>query len=139
MHAAVYQLHKSTNAVVHTHSDHCVALACQRRRLPGFHYLVGTFGGDDVPCVPYSTFGTAALANDAAKALTKRHACLLGSHGMLCRGRDLATAVMYAHRLEIMCRQYLLACQFGEPAQLTAQEWEEHFAQAKQLGYGDNG
>ncbi|MEE6247124.1 MAG: class II aldolase/adducin family protein, partial [Pseudomonadota bacterium] len=49
MHAAIYEAHEKTNAVVHTHSDYCVALACQLKPLPGFHYLVGSFGGNDVP------------------------------------------------------------------------------------------
>lgn len=135
MHAAIY---KSTEAmaVVHTHSDHCVALSCQGRPLPGFHYLVGTFGGPDVPCVPYSTFGTEQLAEDAARALQDRSACLLASHGMICRGSDLQSAVSLAHRLEIMCRQYLLACQFGEPYLLTEKEWDEFFDRFEKVSYG---
>ena len=48
MHAAIYQTYPDSQAVVHTHSDHCVALACHNRPLPGFHYLVGSFGGPDV-------------------------------------------------------------------------------------------
>ena len=52
MHAGIYQAHEIAHAVVHTHSDHCVAVACQNQSLPGFHYLVGSFGGVDVPCVP---------------------------------------------------------------------------------------
>ncbi|HBK18235.1 MAG TPA: class II aldolase, partial [Gammaproteobacteria bacterium] len=115
MHAAVYQAQESAEAVVHTHSDYCVALACQLLPLPGFHYLVGSFGGNDVPCVPYSTFGTQTLGDDAANALKTRTACLLGNHGMICRGKNLKSAVNLAHRLEIMCRQYLLTRQLGEP------------------------
>ncbi|MGI9322422.1 MAG: class II aldolase/adducin family protein [Pseudomonadales bacterium] len=135
MHAAIYQQTKA-KAVVHTHSDYCVALACQGRALPGFHYLVGTFGGSDVPCVPYSTFGTEELAADAAAALQKRSACLLGAHGMICRGRDLGHAVSLAHRLEIMCRQYFLASQLGEPYLLTDDEWDEFFDRVKKVSYG---
>ncbi len=135
MHAAIYKNTKA-QAVVHTHSDHCVALACQGRCLPGFHYLVGSFGGSDVPCVPYSTFGTEQLAEDAAAALQKRSACLLGAHGMICRGRDLPSAVSLAHRLEIMCRQYLLACQLGEPYLLTKAEWREFFDRVEKVSYG---
>jgi len=137
MHAAIYSQHEQAQAVVHTHSDHCVALACQRRALPGFHYLVGTFGGDDVPCVPYSTFGTERLGNDAAAALKNRSACLLGSHGMICRGANLPDAVTLAHRLEIMCRQYLLACQLGEPHLLTQEEWKEFFDRFEKIAYGE--
>ena len=136
MHAAIYQRHEEAQAVVHTHSDYCVALASHLTPLPGFHYLVGTFGGNDVPCVPYSTFGTQQLADDAAEALVHRTTCLLGNHGMIARGRNLKNAVNMAHRLEIMCRQYLLARQLGEPARLTDAEWEEFFDKARRNQYG---
>jgi L-fuculose-phosphate aldolase len=69
-------------------------------------------------------------------ALDKRSACLLGAHGMICRGRDLPNAVSLAHRLEIMCRQYLLACQFGEPYLLTKEEWREFFDRVQKVSYG---
>src|SRR5271154_6736491 len=88
MHAAIYKAYPDSHAVVHTHSDYCVAVACQNRPLPGFHYLVGVFGGDDVPCVPYATYGSEALAESAAAALADRSACLLGNHGMIARGRS---------------------------------------------------
>jgi L-fuculose-phosphate aldolase len=136
MHTAIYQKHEKTQAVVHTHSDYCVALACHLMPLPGFHYLVGSFGGNDVPCVPYSTFGTQSLGDDAAEALTDRTACLLGNHGMICRGRNLQSAVTLAQRLEIMCRQYVLARQMGEPKLLTDEEWTEFFDRAQKVSYG---
>jgi L-fuculose-phosphate aldolase len=136
MHAAVYLSKPSAEAVVHTHSDYCVALASQLMPLPGFHYLVGSFGGNDVPCVPYSTFGTQSLGDDAAKALETRTACLLGNHGMICRGKNLKSAVNLAHRLEIMCRQYVLTRQLGEPQLLTEEQWEEFFDRAKKVSYG---
>lgn len=136
MHAAIYERQAEAGAVVHTHSDYCVAVASHGKPLPGFHYLVGVFGGADVPCVPYSTFGTQALADDAAEALTDRTACLLGNHGMICRGPDLSRAVRLAHRLEIMCRQYVLAGQLGEPGRLTDAQWEEFFDKVGEDPYG---
>lgn len=135
MHAAVYE-RTDAKAVIHTHSDACVALSCQGQELPGFHYLVGEFGGSNVPCVPYSTFGTEQLAKDASTALTERTACLLGSHGMICRGTDLTNALYLAQRLEIMCRQYLLACQLGDPYLLSKEEWEDFFRQFNEMKYG---
>ena len=136
MHAAIYARHAEAQAVVHTHSDYCVAVASHLKPLPGFHYLVGSFGGNDVPCVPYSTFGTQTLADDAAEALTDRTACLLGKHGMICRAPNLKRAVNQAHRLEIMCRQYVLARKLGEPECLTDAEWDEFFERARQNQYG---
>jgi L-fuculose-phosphate aldolase len=136
MHWAIYRRHPEARAVVHTHSDYCVAVACHNRPLPGFHYLVGSFGGDDVPCTPYYTFGSEALAESAAEALTHRTAALLGNHGMICRGRSLRSAVALAHRLEIMCRQYLLSRQLGEPSRLTDAEWRDFFAAFSRAEYG---
>ena len=136
MHAAIYQSHPEARAVVHTHSDYCVAVASHGKPLPGFHYLVGLFGGNDVPCVPYSTFGTRALADDAAQALADRTACLLANHGMICRASSLTGAVERAHRLEIMCRQYMLARHLGEPKRLTDAEWKEFFDKVKDDRYG---
>lgn len=137
MHQAIYERHKQANAIVHTHSDYCVALASNNLPLPGFHYLVGAFGGSDVPCVPYSTFGTEQLAADAASALTDRLACLLGNHGMICRGNDLNTAVAHAERLEILCRQYVLAKSIGEPDILTEDQWDEFFGRVSKVGYSE--
>ena len=139
MHAAIYAMHDAAQAVVHTHSDYCVAVASHLRPLPGFHYLVGVFGGSDVPCVPYSTFGTQSLADDVAEALTDRTACLLGNHGMISRGSTLKRAVDHAHRLEIMCRQYVLARQMGEPRHLTKAEWDEFFARDRESMYVECG
>jgi ribulose-5-phosphate 4-epimerase/fuculose-1-phosphate aldolase len=54
---------------------------------------------------------------------------------MICRGGDLASAVELAHRLEIMCRQYVLARHLGEPDVLDDAQWQEFFARAGQAGY----
>ena len=139
MHAAIYEKYADAQAVVHTHSDYCVAVASHVTRLPGFHYLVGVFGGDDVPCVPYSTFGRQKLADDASEALADRTACLLGNHGMIARAPNLPRAVNQAHRLEIMCRQYVLARQLGEPKRLTDADWEDFSKKAEEMAYARNG
>ncbi|MGE0717640.1 MAG: class II aldolase/adducin family protein [Alphaproteobacteria bacterium] len=122
MHAAVYARFPAAGAVVHTHSDACVALACLRRDLPAFHYMVAGFGGADVRCAPYATFGTPALAEGAAAALEGRTACLLANHGMLCHGKDAAAAVATAVKLETLVRQYLMTLQSGDPVLLDAEE-----------------
>ena len=136
MHWAIYHRYADVGAVVHTHSDYCVAVASHNQPLPGFHYLIGVFGGDDVPCVPYATYGSEELALSAAEALADRSACLLGNHGMISRGRSLRSAVGLAHRLEIMCRQYVLARQLGEPSRLTPDQWRDFFAKSRQANYG---
>jgi L-fuculose-phosphate aldolase len=135
LHAAAYREVPDTGAIVHTHSDYCVAVSCHNRPLPGFHYLVGVLGGEDVPCVPYSVFGGDKLAQDVAAALRSRSACLMGNHGMTARGRTLGSAIRVAQRLEILCRQYVLARALGEPSRLTQAEWAGFFDQMKKTQY----
>ncbi len=136
LHARIYRGSAATQAVVHTHSDYCVAVACHSKPLPGFHYMVGAFGGDDVPCVPYNTFGSDELARDVADALKTRSACLMSNHGATARGGNLSAAVKLAHRLEISCRHYVLARALGEPRHLTPEEWSEFHRRFGNTGYG---
>ena len=55
---------------------------------------------------------------------------------MICRAGNLKAAVDLAQRLEIMCRQYLLARQLGEPIRLTDEQWDEFFDRARKVSYG---
>lgn len=134
MHAGIYAAFPDASAVVHTHADCCTALACLGEDLPPFHYMVVGFGGADVRCAPYATFGTPALAASAVTALQQRTACLLANHGMICHGPDPAGAFATALALETLARQYLLARSAGTPRLLGPEE----LAAAK-LRYRDYG
>jgi L-fuculose-phosphate aldolase len=134
LHAAIYRDRMEIGAVVHTHADACTALACLGEGLPAFHYGIAGFGGGDVRCAPYVTFGTPELARLTADAMRGRLACLLANHGMVAAGADLAAAVFNAETLERMCRQYLLARAAGSPLLLT--EAEMRAAQERYESYG---
>ena len=122
MHAAIYLAYPAAQCVVHTHADACTALACLNEGLPAFHYMVANFGGDDVRCAPYVTFGTPELARLAVAALTGRTACLLANHGMIVYASLAERALSAAVVLETLCRQYLLARAAGPVRLLTADE-----------------
>jgi L-fuculose-phosphate aldolase len=122
MHVEIYRRKPEASAIVHTHSDACVALSSLRRPIPAFHYMVAAFGGNDVPCASYAPFGTQELACAAAAALDARSACLLANHGMVCHGASLSGAVLAAIAVETLARQYLMALQAGEPVLLTNSE-----------------
>jgi L-fuculose-phosphate aldolase len=110
------------HAVLHTHSLHCTALACLRRGIPSFHYMVAVAGGSDVRCAPYATFGTEALSRHAVAALEGRRACLLSNHGLITVGADLAGAFKLAVEVETLAAMYLRALQVGEPVLLDEAE-----------------
>ena len=122
MHAAIYLAYPVAQCIVHTHADACTALACLNEALPPFHYMIANFGGDDVRCAPYVTFGTPELAQRAVDALTGRSACLLANHGMIVHASTPDRALTDAIVLETLCRQYLLARSAGTVRLLTAEE-----------------
>lgn len=122
LHAALYLARPEFGAIVHTHSDACTALACLGEGMPAFHYQVAGFGGDDVRCGAYVTFGTPELAAVAAGAMEGRTACLLSNHGMIAAGADMAAALGAARTLEILARQYLMARAAGAVRLLTPAE-----------------
>ena len=121
-HQAAYLARPELQAVVHTHSTHAAALACLRRPLPAFHYMVAVAGGDSVPLVPYFTFGTQALSDAVAQALRNRDACLLANHGLVAVGATLAQAMKVVLEIESLCEVYLKALAVGEPVLLSAEE-----------------
>jgi hypothetical protein len=100
-------------AILHAHSPFATSLACLRRDIPPFHYMIARFGGDSVRCSDYATFGTQALSAAVLRGDWNRRACLLANHGMLVIGRDLSQALALGVELEALCEQYWRACQLG--------------------------
>lgn len=125
LHRDVYAAHAAAGAVLHAHSPFATALACQRRDIPPFHYMIARFGGSTVRCAPYATFGTHALSDAAIAALQGRNACLLANHGMVVFGRDAAHALALAIEFEALCEQYWRTCQLGPPSLLSEAEMAE--------------
>ncbi len=88
-HRDLYAARPEAGAVLHAHSPFAVALACLRRDIPPFHYMIARFGGDTIRCADYAIFGSQELSTAAMAALEGRRGCLLANHGQLVAGRDL--------------------------------------------------
>jgi L-fuculose-phosphate aldolase len=121
-HRDLYVARREAGAILHAHSPFATSLACLRRDLPPFHYMIARFGGDTLRCAAYATFGSQALSDAALAAMQARCACLLANHGMLVFGRDLTQALDLGVELESLCEQYWRACQLGEPVLLDGDE-----------------
>lgn len=133
-HYDLYVSRPEVGAVLHAHSPFAVSLACLRRAIPPFHYMIARFGGDSIRCADYALFGSQELSANALAAMAGRKGCLLANHGQLVVGRDLDEALALAIELEELCEQYWRACGLGEPVLLSAAEMSavlEKFA-----GYG---
>lgn len=133
-HRDIYAAFPEARAVVHAHSPHAVTLACLRRGLPPFHYMVALAGGKDIRCAPYATFGTQALSDAVIAALQGRRACLMANHGLVAWGASLDGALALALEVEALCGQYLGACQVGLPVLLTDAEMDAVLVRFKDYG-----
>jgi L-fuculose-phosphate aldolase len=121
-HHDIYAARPEAGAVVHTHSPFATALACQGQGIPAFHYMVARFGGTDVRCAAYATFGTQELSDAIISALDSRGGCLMAHHGMVVFGRDADHALALAIELETLCEHYWRVLQLGAPKLLPAEE-----------------
>ena len=133
-HRDLYATRPEVGAVLHAHSPFAVSLACLRRDIPPFHYMIARFGGDTIRCADYAIFGSPELSTAAMHAMEGRTGCLLANHGLLVAGRDLAEALALAVEFEELCEQYWRACQLGQPVLLTPEEMRA--VQEKFAGYG---
>lgn len=105
-HRDILKARPDINAIVHTHSNAAVALACTGQGIPAFHYMVAIAGGADIRCAPYATFGSQELSDHALSALKDRKACLLANHGVIATGASLASALKLAGEVENLAAQY---------------------------------
>ena len=133
-HHDIYAARPDAGAILHAHSPFATSLACLRRDIPPFHYMIARFGGDTIRCADYATFGSQALSDNALVAMRERFACLLANHGLLVFGKTLAQLFALAVEFEALCEQYWRACQLGQPVLLDPDEMAT--VQAKFASYG---
>ena len=135
MHLLCLRGRDDITAVVHTHSPFAATVSCMGLSLPPVHFLMGC-AGSTVPCIPYYTFGSPELARAAAAALpTGQNGILLGNHGLLAVGSDIAAAFSVAENLEMVCEIYWRTLAAGkEPVLLTEEQMAASMASL--AGYG---
>ena len=134
LHRDIYEKRPEVGAVVHTHSPYATSIACLRKPIPAFHYEVAFFGGGDIRCADYATFGTQELSDHALAALEGRRACLLANHGVAALGANVEEAFSAAEKLEALARMYWQALQAGDPVLLGEAEMAEVLEKFKTYG-----
>ncbi len=133
-HRDILAARPEAGAVLHAHSPFATTLACLRRDIPAFHYMIAVAGGRDIRCAPYATFGTQALADGALQALEGRGACLLANHGMIAIAETVPAALALAVEVETLAEQYWRALQVGEPVLLDDAEMDRVVEKFKTYG-----
>lgn len=134
-HRDILRARPEITAIVHTHAIFATTLAIAHRPIEACHYMIACFGGHDVRCAPYATFGTQALSDHALVALEGRTACLLANHGMIALGETLERALWRAVELETISKQYIHALMLGQPHILSRADINEALAQFATYGH----
>lgn len=124
-HLDIIRARQDVGAIVHTHSTFATVLAIARKPIPACHYMIAAFGGADIRCADYATYGTKELSENALKALEGRNGCLLANHGMIAAGGSLDRAMWLAVELETIARQYFHSLQIGGPVILSKAHIDE--------------
>lgn len=135
-HLAIMRARGDANVVLHTHSAHATAVACLRKAVPAVHYTVGLFGGGDIRCAEYATFGTEALSANVLKALEGRRGALMANHGLVVLGRDLDQAFELTGEAETIAKIFLRASAAGTPVILPDDEMNRVVKRFRDFGYG---
>jgi len=122
------------DAVLHAHPMFSTVLACQRREIPAFHYMIARAGGSTIRCAPYATFGGEDLSRHAVAALEDRLACLLANHGLIAIGATLDGAFRLALEIEELAEMYWRSLQAGPPVILDEDEMSRIVEKFKSYG-----
>ena len=110
MHAAIYQVRRDVNAVVHTHQVYASALTLIKAPIPPLFDEQARFLGRSVDIIPYAPSGTGMLKNMIAKHVKNHNnAFMIQNHGALIFGHDMERAVHNVEILEKCALAYLLA------------------------------
>jgi len=140
-HRAILRSNDDFGAVVHTHSTFATVLSMSRTTIPACHYIIAAFGGSDVRCADYATYGTAELSDNIIRAMKDRSACLMANHGMVTAGADLGEAMWAAVELETLARQYYHARKAGglnvlpeEEIAVVREKFKDYGLQAQRRG-----
>ena len=119
MHLAVYAHRADVGAVVHAHPPKATAFAAagrpiEARFLPEFIVSIGGV----VPVVPFALPGSESLVHALEPFLEEFDVVLLGNHGVLAWGPDLATALLRLEHVEETAEVLLAATHLGGPKPL---------------------
>ncbi|MEA1910246.1 MAG: L-fuculose-phosphate aldolase [Spirochaetota bacterium] len=125
LHTIYYANREDINAVVHTHSFNASALSCLNKGLPAIHYMIASAGGD-LKCVPYATFGTSELANNALKGMVGRRAVLLSNHGLVSGARTIDQAYSIASHMEYIAGLYMTCLSTGQDIKILSNDEVEN-------------
>lgn len=122
LHTAVYKDRSDVNAVVHTHSTCCTAMAIARKPIPAAAEDMVQIVGGNVRVSEYFLPGTPELGTAAVEALKDRNGVILANHGCLAAGKDLKETLKIADVMEKSAKATIYATILGGVVELQQSE-----------------
>lgn len=134
LHLKIYRERPDVSGIVHTHSIYATALSCMGEEIRPVHYLAA-LGGKRIRCTPYFTYGSRELADSCLEHLEGNFAVLLGNHGLITVGEDLASAFSKAEHLEYVATLQCITGTLGGARVLTDRDLEAVMAKLEVYPY----
>jgi len=125
-HLVCYETREDAHAVVHTHAISSTAVSILNKSIPAIHYMVAVSGTNEIPCVPYATFGSPKLAGYVAEGIAKSKSILLQHHGMIACAETLEKALWLTHETEVLADLYLKALAITPDVPVLSKEEMNH-------------
>lgn len=113
LHLGIYKEREDVNAIVHTHSTYCTAMAIARKPIPGACEDLVQIVGGSVDVTRYVLPGTPELAVVALEALGNKNAAILANHGLIAVAKDLPEAFKIAVVVEKSAQATCMATMLG--------------------------
>ena len=114
LHKACYEARPDTNGCVHTHCTYLTAFALRNEPVRiKCNTAFAMVAKGEIKCIPYGEPGTPAIADGIGDAIADRNICLLGNHGVVSVGKDVASAFRVMEGMEETVKTYIVARSLG--------------------------
>lgn len=135
IHAAMHKNNPHARCIVHLHPHYATALSVlEDPTLPPVDQTACRFFNRVAVDTGFSGMGLGDEAERLSKLMGNKPVLMMGSHGLLAAGSDVATAFDLTYYYERACRTYVTALSTGQRvkvlsdavAEKTALQWEDY-------------
>ncbi len=124
---AFLQARPELHGLVHTHSPHATAFSVANQPIPVVTETMADWFGEPVPVTPYLSVEDSQFATLPVQVMGSGFAVLLGQHGVITLGKNLAHALERAVTLEEAAHTYCIAQGIGTPLVFTEEQARSSF------------
>jgi L-ribulose-5-phosphate 4-epimerase len=125
--ASFFNARPDLHGMVHTHSPYATAFSVIGEPIPVITETMADWFGQPVPVASYLHVEDPQFNSLPVEVLASGFALLLGQHGPITFGKNLAHALERAVTLEEAARTYSIACTIGKPLVFTPEQAQASF------------